>query len=413
MKNDTKLKVLIAGGGIAGPALAYWLSRSGHTVVVVEQFPTLRATGAQVDLRGQGIEAIKRMGLLDIVRGKLVHEPGTQYINSKGKIVGTLMANTSGKGAQTITSEYEIMRGDLSRILYDATKDNVKYMFGKTIARFEQDEKQVTVHFSDGSSDTFHMLVGADGQGSLTRKAILPPDAPDPYLHMGISMAYYFIPRTPTDTNFRHTYMSPGGRWIMRRSHSPTESQVYLTLRDDSKEASELYKMSVEEQKDFWTRRFRGAGWQTERFLEGMKTSENFYSQSVVQVRIDAWSKGRVVLLGDAAYCPSPFSGMGTSAALMGAYVLAGEINRNPQNLSQAFANYDKVLRPVVDEVQDVNPFLLRLGIPKTRFGIGVLMSIGRVASLLHIPELIARFSKKDRDGDWKLPEYPELESEQ
>jgi 2-polyprenyl-6-methoxyphenol hydroxylase-like FAD-dependent oxidoreductase len=421
MKNTTDvslvgispLKILICGGGIAGPALAYWLARAGHEVMVVERFPALRASGAQIDLRGQGIEAIKRMGLYDAIRSKRVDEPGTSFVNSKGKVIGTMMANTSGQGAQSFTSEYEMMRGDLVRILYDTTKEHVKYLFGITVEHFEQDEKQVIAFFSDGSSDTFDLLVGADGQGSSTREAILSSDTPDPYLHLGIAMAYFFIPRIETDTNFRYTYNSPGGRMVMRRSHTPTETQVYFVLRDDEKEASALFRASPDEQKEFWTQRFRGAGWQTERFLKGMQTAEDFYSQEVVQVRVDTWSKGRVVLLGDAAYCPSPFSGMGTSVALMGAYVLAGEINRHADNLPQAFANYDKIMRPVIDEVQDVNPFLLRLGIPRSRFGVGMLLSIGRLASFLHVAELMARFSKDDRDGGWKLPEYPELKLKQ
>jgi 2-polyprenyl-6-methoxyphenol hydroxylase-like FAD-dependent oxidoreductase len=198
------------------------------------------ASGAQIDLRAQGIEAVKRMGLLDAIRGKLVDEAGVSFVDSQGKTKATIMANKSGKGAQSLTSEYEIMRGDLVRILYGATKDNVEYVFGKTVERFEQDEKQVVAHFSDGSSDTFDLLVGADGQGSRIRKAILPPDSPDPYRPLGIDMAYFFIPRTETDNNIRKTYHSPGGRMIVRRSHSPTETQVSFFLKDDSKEASSI-----------------------------------------------------------------------------------------------------------------------------------------------------------------------------
>lgn len=131
MKTGTgKLKVLVCGGGIAGPSLAYWLSRSGHRVVVVERFPALRATGAQVDLRGQGIEAVQRMGLLKIIENRLVDEAGVSLVNAQGKARATFMANTSGHGPQSLTSEYEIMRGDLVRILYDATKDDVEYVFG-------------------------------------------------------------------------------------------------------------------------------------------------------------------------------------------------------------------------------------------------------------------------------------------
>jgi len=403
------LKILICGGGCAGPALAYWLARSGHRVVVVERFPALRAKGAQVDLRGQGIEAVKRMGLFDIVRSRLVDEAGVAFVNSQGKVKATIMANTSGKGAQSLTSEYEIMRRDVVRILYDATKDDVDYIFNKTVERFEQDDKQVVAYFSDGSSDKFDLLVGADGQGSRIRKAILPTHSPDPYWRMGMHMAYWFIPRTETDDNIRRTYNAPGGRMIFRRSHNPTETQVYFTLRNNSKEASAIHRAPVEEQKQFWTDKFRDAGWQTSRFLEGMKATENFYSQEVVQIRTDTWYEGRVVLVGDAAHCASPFSGMGVSGALVGAYVLAGEINRNAGNLAQALENYDKTLRPFVNEIQDVNPFLLRLGLPKTQWGIAVFQAATGLACFLRIPDLIARFSVWDRGGDWKLPEYPEL----
>lgn len=413
MKIETEnrsLKILVCGGGIAGPALAYWLTRSGHQVVVVERFPALRAMGAQVDLRGQGIEAAKRMGLIGAIRSKLVDEAGVSFVDSRGRIKATMLANTSGQGAQSLTSEYEIMRGDVVRILHDVTKDDVEYVFGKTVERFEQDDEKVLAHFSDGTSDPFDLLVGADGQGSRIRKGILPPDAADPYLRMGIHMAYWFIPRTPADDgNIRNTYLAPGGRMIMRRSHNPTETQVYFVLRERSEEASAIHRAPLDQQKQFWIERFRETGWQTDRFIQGMMTTPNFNSQEVVQVRTDTWYKGRVVLVGDAAHCASPFSGMGVSGSLVGAYVLAGEINRNMGDLARAFALYDKTLRPFVNEIQNVNPSLLRLGMPKTRFGISVFLSVTALAALLRIPDLVARFSSEDRDGGWFLPEYTEL----
>ena len=142
------------------------------------------------------------------------------------------MANTSGKGRQNPTSEYEIMRGDFVRILYDATKEKVKYLYGMTVERFEQDSEKVTVHFSDKTSDTFDLLVGADGQNSRIRKEILPADAPSPYAKLGLNICYYFIPRIATDENFRHSYLTDKGRLLMRRSHNPQESQVYMVFRD-------------------------------------------------------------------------------------------------------------------------------------------------------------------------------------
>lgn len=405
----TRLKVLICGGGCAGPALAYWLARSGHQVTVVERFPALRATGAQIDLRGQGIEVVRRMGLLDAVRSKLVDEDGVAYVDSQGKVKATLLANKSGKGAQSLTSEYEFMRGDLVRILYDATKDDVKYVFDTSVVHFEQDEKQVIARLSDGSSETFDVLVGADGQGSRIRQGIMPPGAPDPYRRLGLHMAYWFIPRRETDDSIARTYHSHGGRMITRRSPEGAETQAYFILRDDSPELSSIPRASVQQQKEFWTERFRGAGWEVNRFLEGMQTTNNWFCQEVVQVCTDTWYKGRVVLLGDAAHCPSPASGMGTTASLVGAYVLAGELTRNSDDLSQAFANYDTILRPLVNQVQQLNLSLLKLSIPQTSWGISLMHFTLGVLCFFRIPDLISRFSK-ERDGDWKLPDYPELE---
>ncbi|MBR7676221.1 FAD-dependent monooxygenase [Streptomyces daliensis] len=401
------LRVLVAGGGISGQALAFWLTRGGHKVTVVERFPALRATGAQVDLRGQGIEAVERMGLLDAVRGKLVDEAGVAFVDARGRARATIMANTSGRGRQTLTSEYEIMRGDLVRLLYEASKDDTGYVFGVSVDGFEQDGQRVVAHFSDGSSGEFDLLVGADGQGSRIRRAILPADS-DPYWRVGIHMAYWFIPRTASDGNIRDTYLAPGGRQIMRRSHNPAETQVYFVLREESEEASAVHRKPVERQREFWASRFRDAGWQTGRFIDGMRTSPFFYSQEVVQVRTGTWSKGRVVLAGDAAHCASPYSGMGVSGGLVGAHVLAGEINRHPGDLPTALAHYDSVLRPFVDRIQgEVNPRLLRLGLPMTRRAIDAFQAATALACFLRVPGLVARFSKEDRGGGWQLPGNP------
>ncbi|KAI9656285.1 MAG: hypothetical protein M1821_004948 [Bathelium mastoideum] len=402
------LKVLICGGGCAGPALAFWLARCGHDVTVVERFPALRASGAQIDLRAQGIQVIKRMGLLDTIRSKLVDEAGVALVDANNRTKALIMANKSGKGAQSLTSEYEIMRGDLVRILYDATKDHVKYVFGKTVERFEQDDESVTVHFSDGQIGVFDILVGADGQGSRIRQAILPPNSPDPLRRFGMYMAYWFVPRTENDSNIRRSCSIPGSRMAMCRTHNPTESQAYFSFLDDSEELRSMPRAPVDTQKEFWSQKFQDAGWETGRFIKGMKTTENFYCQEVVQVRTDVWSKGRVVLLADAAHCPSPMTAMGTTSAFVGSYVLAGEISQHSDNLSEAFTNYDKTLRPFVNEIQKFNPSLLRFGYPKTKFGIAIIHFIAGLAAFFRIPDLITRFSKEDKSG-WPLPDYPEL----
>uniref|UniRef100_UPI002453C3E6 FAD-dependent monooxygenase n=1 Tax=Nocardia brasiliensis TaxID=37326 RepID=UPI002453C3E6 len=253
---------------------------------------------------------------------------------------------------------------------------------------------------------------GAPAPAPAPRPPTPPPPPPDPYRPVGIHMAYWFIPRIPADGDIRDTHHAPHGRMIMRRSHNPAETQVYFMLRETSGEASAVHREPVERQKQFWTERFLDAGWQTERFLEGMRTTESFYSQEALQVRTNTWSAGRVVLVGDAAHCASPYSGMGVSGALVGAYVLAGEINRHTGDLSTALANYDTTLRPFVDEIQaTVKPRLLRLGMPSTQLGIDAFHALTAAACALRIPELVARRAKTDRGGDWSLPAYPELSS--
>ncbi|MFD4640848.1 FAD-dependent monooxygenase [Lentzea sp. NPDC058436] len=403
--NALSLKVLVCGGGVAGQAVAHWLARGGHQVVVVERFPSLRATGAQIDLRGQGIDAVERMGLLDAVRRSSVREPGVAFVDARGRRWGSIMANTSGKGRQTLTSEYEIMRGDLVRLLHEATRNDAEFVFGTGVDGFEQSGDRVVARFSDGTSGEFDVLIGADGQGSRIRQALLP--GPDPYWPVGIHMAYWFVPREAVDSDMRETYNATGRRMIMRRSHNATETQVYFSLWESSEEATAIHRQPVEQQKRFWATRFRDAGWQADRFIEGMATAGFFYSQEVVQVRIPAWSGGRVALVGDAGYCPSPYSGMGTSAALVGAHVLAGEINRSPGDLPAAFARYEAALRPFVDSAQaEVNPKVLRFGFPQGRLGTHALRAMAAAGSFLRLPELAARLAKEDRGGAWPLPDY-------
>ena len=397
----------MCGGGIAGQAVAFWLARGGHQVVLAERFTELRTSGAQVDLRGQGIEAIDRMGLLAEVRAARVDEAGVAFVDGHGRRWATLMANTSGQGRQSLTSEYEVMRGDLVRILHEASEDHVDYLFGSSVDGFDQDAHRVVAHFSDGSSRDFDLMIGADGQGSRIRQAVLP-DGEDPYRRLGIHTAYWFVPRIVSDSNVRDTYSAPGGRMIMRRSHHPALTQAYFFLREDSAEASTVHRAPVATQQAFWTDRFHDAGWQAARFIEGMPSSPNFYSQEALQVRSSTWSNGRVVLVGDAAHCASPFSGMGISAGLVGAHVLAGHINQRPDDLAAALAGYESELRPFVDAVQaTVKPRLLRLSMPKSRFGVAAVRSGAAVATRLHIPDLIARRSSTDRGGSWQLPPDP------
>lgn len=405
------LKVLICGGGCAGPALAFWLSRAGHDVTVVERFPVLRATGAQIDIRDQGISVAERMGLLEKIRGITVDEDGMAFVDEQGGVLGTMMANKTGKGAQVFTSEFEIMRGDFVRLLYDETKDRVKYVFGTTVERHEQKGESVVAYFSDGTSEEYDLLVGADGQGSRVRASIMPEGAPDEHRRFGLYGAYFFVPRLETDSNLSTVCSAVGGRMTLRRTHSETESNAVIFMADDSPDLRSLPRAPVEKQKEVWRQRFQGIGPPTDRLLEGMEGTDNFYCVEIVQIRTPTWYKGRVVLLGDAAHCPSPFAGAGLSCSLVGAYVLAGEICKNPGEPDRAFSNYERAVRPFAEKVQDsVTPFGISMGMPKSWLGVAVLRFVMRAVLFLRLPELVASVWGEEKGG-WNLPEYPEMEA--
>lgn len=418
------MKVLISGAGIAGNALAFWLSKLGHDITVVERFPSLRATGLQVDLRGHGIEVMRRMGLEKAFRFKSAPEQGMQIVDSSGRRRAYFPANKSGKGLQSFTTDFEIMRGDLCRLMYDATKSRTRYIFGTSIESFEQKDNSssVQVRFTDGTTGRFDLLVGADGQGSRTRKMMFGPDTADGFHPLdNLYTSYFTIPRPiqPAEEYIATTYMAPGGRGVMIRRHSPTEIQVYLGLRTDSERLKSARQTgNVQEQKKFLAETYQGSGWQTEEILNSLlkETDEkDFYCERMGIVKLDSWSVGgRVTLVGDAAYCPSANTGMGTTCSIVGAYILAGEIGRHCEGcdtddgLATALEAYERRFRPFMEQVQ--KGVLEEKGgmMPSSAFGIAILNYVMGVASFFRL-DIIGRWFLKEDVKGWELPGYEEM----
>ncbi|UKZ51238.1 hypothetical protein TrVGV298_004996 [Trichoderma virens] len=232
------LKVLVIGGGIAGPAVTYWLSRIGAHVTLIERAADIRASGQQVDLRGQGVPLMKKMGMEAAVRAVSVHEPGMQLIDRSGRTKAFFPVAESGSGKQGFTSEFEIMRGDLVKILYSLTENNtnVRHLFDTTIKSFTQDDEsnpngKVHVSFQDGHEEDFDLVIGADGTGSRTRKLMLGEDAPDPRKSMGGYIGYYSVPSNPGDSD-RGTFCHlTGARIIGTRKDIPELTRVYMMFR--------------------------------------------------------------------------------------------------------------------------------------------------------------------------------------
>jgi 2-polyprenyl-6-methoxyphenol hydroxylase-like FAD-dependent oxidoreductase len=268
------MRILISGGGVAGPSLAFWLSKLGHNITLVERWPTLRTAGQQIDLRGPGIQVMKKMGLMDIFRSYAVSERGLQFVDDSGRQKAFFPVNKSGTGLQSFTTDYEIMRGDLCRMLYDVTKDRVKYVFGTHIANLQQHDDDVGVTFSDGTSKRFDLVVGADGQGSRTRKMILGPECPDPFHYLGLYISYFTIPRREKDEYMSTLFNVPRKRFVFTRRHDVDTIQAYLGICGTEAELKALGDGDIAEQKKAYAEKFADAAWETPRIVRDMQDSE-------------------------------------------------------------------------------------------------------------------------------------------
>ncbi|ACC40634.1 FAD-dependent monooxygenase [Mycobacterium marinum] len=347
--------VLISGAGIAGPALAFWLTHSGYQVVVTELADDIRPGGQTVDLRGAGRLVIERMGLLEQMRQRSLRQRGIAWIRADGRRRAEMPVEAfHGNGP---VSELEILRGDLAAVLYRATAAGTDYRFGTRITDLAPSGDAVQARLSDGTTVRADLVVGADGPHSGVRRLAFGPE--EQFARpLGGYNAWFSAPDTVGLNGWYLMYQAPGGlNASMRPSHDPATAKAGLAFRS----APIRYdRGDLDAQRDLLAARFAGAGWQSDALIAAAREADDFYLDAIVQIHLDAWSRGRVTLVGDAGYCASPLSGMGTSLALVGAYVLAGELGPahgdgiDEAALAAALARYETVLRPYVANCQDL-----------------------------------------------------------
>ncbi|KAL9104722.1 MAG: hypothetical protein Q9187_008867, partial [Circinaria calcarea] len=359
------------GAGIAGPTLAWFLAKAGARITLVEKSRFLLPHGQNIDIRGSAITAIKKMGLLDQIRRFNTTEKGTQFINPKGRPFAPLPLEGS---SASFTSEFEILRGDLAKVLNEATKDhpNVNYLLGTTIKKVvSNDENSVKVELSDGEVQEFDLLVAADGQWSNVRKQCFPPESVN-VVDKGMYVVYWTVPRLPSDNDWWNIYHALKSRMIHLRPDPHCTMRAMFThmpCNDAQKKAwLEASKSDRRTQEELLKREFADAGWQAQRLLGAMDQAPDFYFQVIQQIKMSKWSNSRVVCLGDAAFCPTLLTGMGTSLAITGAYVLAGELSKldGGENPSKALEAYESIFRPFVEEIQKIPFFIPAVVHPET-----------------------------------------------
>ncbi|WP_181774613.1 FAD-dependent monooxygenase [Amycolatopsis pittospori] len=334
-------KVLISGAGIAGTTLAYWLRRHGFAPTVVERAPEPRSGGHAVDIRGTALGVVDRMGLLGRVRELSTDMRGMSFVNGAGKTLVKVTEHTLTAGL-TDSDDVEILRDDLTDTLASVAQEGVEYVYGDWITGITQDADGTRVTFARGEARDFDLVVGADGQHSAVRSLIFGAEKQFSH-YLDTYLAVFTIPNFLDLDHWQTFHMTPGKMAGVYSARGNTEARAMLGFQSPE---LDFDRHDVEQQRKLIADLFADQGWEVPRLLREMTSSE-LYFDSMTQIRMDRFTEGRVALVGDAGYGPSPLSGQGTSLALVGAYVLAGSLASTRDHRS-AFASYEREIRPFV-----------------------------------------------------------------
>ena len=350
-------KILISGASVAGPALAFWLRRCGFEPTIVERAPALRPGGYAIDFRGASLRVLERMGLRAEVERMQTRIGAITIVDRNNRKVASMPDGfTSG--------ELEILRGDLARIFYEATRATTEYIFDDTIAGMEESSEGVDVVLERGGRRTFDLVAGADGLHSRVRSIAFGAEASF-VRYLGYCVAIFTIPNYLNLDRSGLYYGTLGRKVGIFSGGDPREAKASFFF---ATEPLDYDRHDIAQQKNILREHFEHQGWELPRLLELMESAPDFYFDSVSQVKMSRWSAGRKVLLGDAAYCASPLSGMGTGMAVVGAYVLAGELAEADGDYRVAFANYENRMRTFVEKCQGIADGGTDWFVPRTRF---------------------------------------------
>jgi 2-polyprenyl-6-methoxyphenol hydroxylase-like FAD-dependent oxidoreductase len=391
--------IIVSGAGIAGTALAHELAARGVRATVLERFPEHRSEGQNVDIRGAAREVIQRMGVDTAVRAAGTTEIGTRFVRADGSTVAAFPVAQQG-GADGPTAELEILRSELSRILFERSRAWADYRYGTTIADVADHRDHVTVRLDDGSVLDGDALVIAEGLRSRSRRFVTDATVRD----FNMYFAYATLPRRDSDDRWWLWQKATRSRAVHLRPDNLGTTRAILTFFSDVRGFEDLDR---EGQVTILRRTFADVGGVAPRVLDDLEAGAPLYFSVVGQVRSPNWSKGRIALLGDTAFCNATFGGAGTSLALIGAYILAGEL-AGAAHIDTALAQYERLLRPFADTAPKVSERTLRLANPRSRNGIRVLDAVLRLAASPVAKKFSGIASRNTRIGEELLPSYPE-----
>jgi 2-polyprenyl-6-methoxyphenol hydroxylase-like FAD-dependent oxidoreductase len=335
------MRVLISGAGPAGLTAADWLRRYGYSPTIVERAPSLLVGGYKIDVRGAALEVLKRMGAHDAVIAAHTDMQGAVLVDKDGNVVNRMTGDDFG---HRVGGDVEIVRGTLCEILRDQLRD-VELLFGDTVSGINQTSSSAQVQFAKNGVREFDCVIGADGLHSNVRRIVFGEES-EFLRDLGLYLCVYSVPNYLKLDRMEIQYSELGriaAIWSSRGDATAkacfgfAAPSLRIDLRDRAQQQQALRTV------------YEGIGWEVPRLLDMMPTASDWYFDTAAQIDMPRWSEGRVVLVGDAAYCASPMSGQGTSIALIGAYVLAGELAAASGAHPRAFAEFERVMRPFVE----------------------------------------------------------------
>ncbi|MCV7394534.1 FAD-binding domain [Mycobacterium paraseoulense] len=386
------MRIAISGAGVAGAALAHWLQRTGHTPTLIEQAPQFRTGGYMIDFWGVGYQVAKRMGIEEQIRAAGYHMERLRSVGPNGEVKADVDVNVFRRvlGAD-LTS---LRRGDLAAAIYTTIEDKVETIFGDSIATVDDRGDGVRLTFDNGAPRDFDLLIGADGLHSNVRGLVFGPERPFEH-YLGCKVAACVVDGyRPREELAYVTYAAPG-RQLAR-----------FALRDDRTTFLFIFRAGHDDDgiapKDQLRKEFGDLGWEAKPMLAALDDVEDLYFDVVSQIRMDRWSRGRVLLIGDAAGCISLLGGEGTGLAITEAYVLAGELARAGGDHCRAFGAYEARMRPFIGDKQAGAARYIGFFATRTRFGLWLRDVALRTMNFAPLATLFAGGVRDDFD----LPDY-------
>ena len=338
------MRILVSGAGMAGLSAGITLGTTGHDVTIVERADHLRVNGSPIDVRGDALGIAAQMGILGRIEDRKVSMTElVQFVDSSGEV----LAELPGAEVSDSADDIEIPREDLARILHHALTPSTSLIFGESIESLEEDGDGVDVTFVSGRRDRYDLVVGADGMHSLTRRLAFGPET-DYLRHLGLYVALVDLPAERGADRINPIYNFPGHMIGITRYHDTA-----LGVLNFRAPWIEYDYRDLDAQRQIIIDAFAGHDeWRIPEILDAVRADPELYFDSVSQIHLPAWHRGRVVLVGDAAHCASGLSGRGASLAITGTWLLAQALRNHPQDLATAYAEYEQNQRPYVTRAQ-------------------------------------------------------------